>query len=63
MKTDNKLTYEEAIIELEKLTAKIENPATPLDTITKEVKKALELVKYCKSKLREFENHIEELKE
>lgn len=63
MKTDKNLTYEDAVKELELLAARIENPATPLDTIAGEVKKALELVKYCKGKLRDFETKIEELKE
>jgi exodeoxyribonuclease VII small subunit len=63
MKKDTNLTYEEAVKELELLAAKIENPQTPLDTISGEVKKALELVKYCKGKLRDFETKIEELKE
>lgn len=63
MKKDINLSYEDAIKELEILASKIENPLTPLDSISGEVKKALELVKYCKGKLRDFEAQIEMLKE
>lgn len=57
------LTYEQAVIELEALVKKIEDPSMPLGKISGEIDKALELAEYCKKKLREFETRIEELKE
>ncbi len=58
-----KMSYEEAVAELEAMVKKIEDPTTPLDKISADVEKALELVKYCRSKLRDFETSIAELKE
>ena len=61
MKKDTDITYEEALGQLEKLVAKIEDPGSKLDTMTSDIEKALELVKLCKSKLRALETKIGEL--
>lgn len=60
MKNQNK-SYEEALLELQELVAKIENPESKLEEISKDVKKALELVKYCQLQLRSYEEEIEKL--
>lgn len=49
-----KLSYGEAIEQIEQLIAVIENPKTPLETITGEVKKVLELIKECKAEIAGF---------
>ena len=62
MKKNNK-TYQEALSELQELVVKIENPESDLQTIGQDVKRALELVKYCQLQLRSYELEIEKLTE
>jgi exodeoxyribonuclease VII small subunit len=54
-------SYQEALTELQKLVEKIENPESELESISGDVKKALELVKYCQKQLRVVEEEIEKL--
>jgi len=56
-------TYQEALQELQELVKKIEDPESDLDTISHDVKKAMELVKYCQIQLRSYEENIEKLTE
>lgn len=56
-------TYQEALNELQELVVKIEDPETDLQTISHDVKRALELVEYCKLQLRSYEQEIEKLTE
>ncbi|OFY41714.1 MAG: exodeoxyribonuclease VII small subunit [Bacteroidetes bacterium GWF2_40_14] len=56
-------TYQEALQELQELVLKIEDPTSNLDTISHDVKKAMELVKYCQIQLRSYEEDIEKLTE
>ncbi len=44
-----KLTYEEALKELETLVAKIEDPEHSLSTISEDVKRAMDLIRICKA--------------
>lgn len=46
---EEKLTYEEALAKLEELVGKIEDPEADLSAIGGQVKKAMELVRYCKA--------------
>ena len=62
MKTNTK-SYQEALEELQKLVEKIEDPGSDLQTISAEVRKALDLVKYCQLQLRSLEEEIEKLTE
>lgn len=62
MKTNTK-TYQQALEELQKLVEKIEDPASDLQTISAEVRKALDLVKYCQMQLRSLEEEIGKLTE
>ncbi len=56
-------SYKEALSELQLLVEKIEHPDSELETISVDVKKALELVKYCQKQLRSIEEEIENLTE
>lgn len=56
-----KLTYEEALAQLEKLVEKIEDPKTDLSHIGEDVKKAMELVKYCKTCIAGTKEELEKL--
>lgn len=62
MKKHNK-TYQEALQELQELVTKIEDPDSNLETISQDVKKALDLVKYCQLQLRSYEEEIGKLTE
>ena len=53
-----KLGYENAVKELESLAAKIESPDYGLESISADLKRALELVEYCKKELKGYEEEI-----
>jgi len=56
-----KLSYQEAYDELQSILSQIENDELDVDELTKNVKKASELIKFCKSKLFETETEIEKI--
>ena len=57
----DKLTYKEALEQLEALVEKIENPDHPLDTIQSEVEQAMQLVEYCKKCLDGTEKELTDI--
>jgi exodeoxyribonuclease VII small subunit len=59
--TSKKVTYQEAFSELETILKKLENNELDVDQLTDQVKKASELIKFCKSKLFETETEIEKI--
>jgi len=59
MKTDMK--YDEAVKELETLVARIEDPDRDFSGIADDVKKAAELVKWCKAYIRGEEKAIDDI--
>jgi exodeoxyribonuclease VII small subunit len=59
--TTKKLSYQEAYNELQNILDKIESDELDVDELTKNVKKASELIKFCKSKLFETESEIEKI--
>lgn len=59
MKKDMK--YDEALRELESLVAKIEDPETNLAGLAADVKKAMDLVKWCKASLRDDREALDAL--
>ena len=52
-------TYQKAYSELQSIVAKLQNEEIGLDELGKEVKRAAELIKMCKEKLRDVEKEIE----
>jgi exodeoxyribonuclease VII small subunit len=64
---DKKITYTEAMKELEEIVAEIEQGEITVDTLSEKVKRASELIKVCKQKLTSTEEDVnkilEELKE
>ena len=52
-------TYQKAYSELQSIVAKMQNEEIGLDELGKEVKRAAELIKMCKEKLRDVEKEIE----
>ena len=53
--------YEEVFAELEKLVAQIEDPERDLSVIGADVKKATELIAWCRDYIRGSEEAIEKL--
>ncbi len=51
----NTLSYKEALLELESIVANLEDEALDIDTLSDQVKKAMELMRFCKEKLRNTE--------
>jgi len=56
-----KISYKEAFTELETILATIESDDLNVDELTVNVKRAAELIKFCKSKLFETESEIEKI--
>jgi exodeoxyribonuclease VII small subunit len=60
--TKNKLTYDEAIAELDKILAELENNSDiNMDEITQKVKRASELLQICKKQLHVLDENLEKL--
>jgi len=55
-----KLTYKDALNELEKIIIKLEEDAVDVDELTKHVKEATELVNFCRDKLKNTEEALNE---
>lgn len=56
----NKLTYTEALSQLEKIVDQIEDDSILIDTLTEKVKEANELIKYCETNLRTIEGDVKD---
>ncbi|MBN1597341.1 MAG: exodeoxyribonuclease VII small subunit [Bacteroidales bacterium] len=59
--TTKKLTYKEALQELEEIMLKFENEELDVDDLISNVKRSAELIKYCKDKLHETDREIEQI--
>lgn len=57
----NNMKYEEALARLDELVAAIEDPQRDFTGIADDVKKAMELVKWCRNYIRKGEEDIEKL--
>lgn len=55
------MTYSEAIAEVEALIKKMEHPDNNLENLTSQVKRASELLNYCKAQLTLTKNEVENL--
>ncbi len=53
-----KPTYKEAQAELEEIVNKLESESTDIDDLTELAKRATELVKFCREKLRATEEEL-----
>ncbi|MCK9625277.1 MAG: exodeoxyribonuclease VII small subunit [Bacteroidales bacterium] len=56
-----KISYEEALKQLDEIVGQIEDPKRNLTTTGEDVKKAMELIKYCKELLRGDQEKIEKI--
>lgn len=62
MKKD-KLTYSSAITELEEIVNEIESGEVNVDVLTAKVKRASELIKFCKDNLRDTQKEVNKVLE
>jgi len=56
----NDITYKKAITEIETIITGIENESLDVDELAQQVKKAAQLLKICKSKLKNTEADLDE---
>ena len=56
-----KLTYQEALNEVEDILAKIENEELDIDELSEKVKRVSFLLKYCKDKLHKTNEEVEKI--
>ena len=54
-------TYEEALKELQEIVGLLQEEAVSIDDLSDKVKRAAELIKYCKEKLRSTGEELETL--
>lgn len=55
------LTYNGALEELKEILARIEGQEVDIDQIAKDVKRSAELIRFCKTKLRQTEEEVESI--
>ena len=55
----HKLTYTSAITELEEIVQEIESGEIDVDVLTVKVKRASELIQFCKNRLRNTQKEVE----
>ena len=58
---ENKLTYKEAMAEMEEIVAKLEDNQLDVDELSAYVKRVSELIVFCKSKLHDTEEEVEKI--
>lgn len=58
---EKKITYTEAISELEAIVSEIEQGEITIDTLSEKVKRAAELIRICKNKLTTTEDDVNKI--
>ncbi len=58
---ENKLTYSKAAEELEAIVKEIEEENIAVDTLSEKVKRAAQLIRFCRSKLKGSEEEVEKV--
>ncbi len=61
MSNSDDLTYSKALNELQAIVNEIENESIDVDILTSKVKRATELIKFCKSKLKSTEEGVKKV--
>lgn len=56
---ESKLTYKEALAEIEQIVANLESDKLDIDQLSVAVKRVTELIKFCKDKLKETTEEVE----
>lgn len=60
-KTNENLSYKEAMDELEKIVEAIEERKVDVDELIEKIKRAVFLVKYCKDKLQTTDSEVKKI--
>ena len=60
-KRPKKLTFGEAVAEVEKILADLEQDEVDIDRLSDEVKRAVELIQICREKLEKTDGEVREL--
>ena len=60
---EKKISYTEAILELESIVTEIEEGEITIDSLSEKVKRASELIKICKEKLTATEEDVSKILE
>lgn len=55
------MSYEEAMAELQSIVADLQEEAISIDDLSERVRRAAELIRYCREKLRRTESDLESL--
>ena len=58
---EEKISYREALAEIEVIIKKIEDPKVKIEEISSDVKRALLLIQYCKDELRDYREESNKL--
>ncbi|WP_235295789.1 exodeoxyribonuclease VII small subunit [Portibacter marinus] len=53
------MTYKEAVLELDQIMADVNTDTTDIDQLATKLKRATELIEFCKEKLRNTETQIQ----
>jgi exodeoxyribonuclease VII small subunit len=61
MSKKNKLTYDNALEELQTIVSQLQDEAISMDELSEKVQKAAFLIQFCKEKLRKTELEIQEI--
>lgn len=56
-----KITYSEAVAEIEEIIGKMENEDLDVDELTIQVKRVSQLISFCREKLRNTEEEVEKI--
>lgn len=59
--TDKKLTYNQAVNEIEDILQRMENEELDVDELSAKVKRVSELVRFCRDKLKNTEDEVEKV--
>ena len=54
-------TYQQAMDELDAIVSQIENDELSIDELSSKIKKAYELITFCKDKLRKTDEEVEKM--
>lgn len=61
MTTDKKITYQEALDEIEEILEKIESNELDIDILAEKVDRVAFLLKFCKEKLKKTNEDVEKI--
>lgn len=56
-----KISYKDAMQEIEEIIAKLENNEYDIDQLSEKVKRVAELISHCKEKIKDTEEDIEKI--